>query len=99
MTNAYFSVMMADIDDILTDAGIPGDMSTLRRVKELVARYHEAQAETQREKLGAEYANQRVRELYAEMEAQRKRILGLRRELEKYSPAGEVQQTLFEATP
>lgn len=97
MTDNTFAVMLADIDDALTQAGIPGDTSTLRRVKELVARYHAAQAEIRRERLGTEYAQQRVRELYAEMEAQRKRILGLRRELEKHAPAGDVQQTLFEA--
>jgi DNA-binding transcriptional regulator YbjK len=97
--NADFAAMLADIDDALTDVGIPGDTSTLRRVKELVARYQDAQDETRRERLGAEYAQQRVVELARQLDAQQKRILSLRKELEKYAPAGEVQATLFEATP
>jgi len=95
MTDNTFAVMLADIDDILTDAGIPGDTSTLRRVKELVARYQTAQAETRREKLGTEYAQQRLVELARQLDAQQKRILALRRELEKHDPAGDVQQLLL----
>jgi DNA-binding transcriptional regulator YbjK len=96
MTDNTFAVMLADIDDVLTGEGIPGDTSTLRRVKELVARYQAAQAETRREKLGTEYAQQRVVELARQLDAQQKRILALRKELEKYAPAGEVQAMLFE---
>jgi len=95
MTDNTFAVMLADIDDALTGEGIPGDTSTLRRVKELVYRYQEAQAETRRERLGTEYAQQRVIDLARQLDVQQKRILALRRELEKHDPAGDVQQLLL----
>jgi len=91
--------LLANIDDALTQAGIPGDTSPLRRVRELIARYHEAQAETKRADLQAEFAKERNTELYQQLDRQQARIVALRRELEKYAPAAEVQGLLLEATP
>lgn len=96
MNSVY--TLLADIDDVLTEAGIPGDTSLLRRVKELVYRYQEAQAETKRADLQAQFAKERNTELYQQLDRQQKRILALRRELERYVPAAEVQWLLLEAT-
>jgi hypothetical protein len=97
MSSVY--TLLADIDDALTEAGIPGDTCPLRRVRALIAQYHEAQAETKRERLRTEYAQQRAIDLARQLDVQQQRILALRRELERYVPAAEVQGLLLEATP